>query len=173
MQRETARADEVNRALTGDREAFAALVTGCQGTLYAAAMAILRNEQDALDAVQDAILLAWRKLDTLRERRYFDTWLTRIVIRTAINQRRGRRPSAPLLIEVPAPDASREEIIDIRRAMGALDEKARLCAALYYYEDMPVDAVARATGLTPGTVKSCLRRARLKLRKALEVWDNE
>ncbi len=172
MQRGLIRAAEVGRAVAGDQQAFADLVQGCQRTLYTAAMAILRNEQDALDAVQDAILLAWRKLDTLRERQYFATWLTRIVIRTAINHRRRRRPTAALY-EVPAPESPREEIIDIRRAMDALDEKTRLCAVLYYYEGMSVDGVARAMGMRAGTVKSSLYRARQKLRIALEVWEHE
>ena len=172
MQRGLIRAGDVTHALDGDQEAFSRLVVGCQGTLYAAAMAILRHEQDALDAVQDAILIGWRKLNTLRERRYFDTWMTRIVIRAAIDMRKKRRPAAALS-EVAAPDSPREEILDIRRAMEALDERTRLCAALYYYEGMSTDGVARATGLRPGTVKSTLFRARNKLRTALEVWDDE
>ncbi len=175
MNRAKIQNSQVLSARRGDRQAFSVLVTECQQTLYSAAMAILRNEQDALDAVQDAIFLAWRKLESLREPQYFTTWLTRIVIRTAINLRRRRRPQAALsemVVALPERGPGREAVIDIRRAMCTLDEKTRLCAELYYYEGFSVDEVASATGIRPGTVKSSLFRARKQLREALREEYN-
>ncbi len=172
MQRAETIHSRVTQALAGDQQAFAQLVHDCERTLYAAAMAILHNEQDALDAVQDAILNGWRKLDTLKQRAYFTTWMTRIVVRTAINHARKRQPTAPLY-ELPAPDAAREEIIDVRRAMDGLDEKTRLCATLYYYEGFSIDQIARVVGIRSGTVKSRLFRARQQLRVALEGPEHD
>lgn len=160
----------VERAATGDEQAFAQLVRGCQGTLYAAAMAITKNEQDAQDAVQEAILSGWRKLDTLRERAYFNTWMTRITIRTAINIARRKKPSVPLLTELPAKGVRTDERMDIRRAIEGLDEKTRLATVLFYFEDMSVEQISEAVGARQGTVKSRLHRARAKLREVLEGY---
>jgi RNA polymerase sigma-70 factor (ECF subfamily) len=160
----------VTRASEGDQLAFASLVRKCQGTMYSAAMAILRNEQDALDAMQDAALKAWRKLPSLKEGEYFQTWITRITIRCATDIARKRKPEPLVLTDVPAPREHTSERMDIERAMDALDEKTRLCATLYYLEDMPVEHVARMVGVRVGTVKSRLYRARAKLRQVLEGY---
>ena len=160
----------VTRASEGDELAFAVLVRKCQGTMYSAAMAILRNEQDALDAMQDATLKAWRKLPSLKERAYFQTWITRITIRCATDIARRRKPESPILTDAPAPREHASERVDIERAIAALDEKTRLCVVLYYLEDMPVEHVARAVGARVGTVKSRLHRARAKLRQVLEGY---
>jgi len=160
----------VTRASEGDQLAFASLVRKCQGTMYSAAMAILRNEQDALDAMQDAALKAWKKLPSLKERAYFQTWITRITIRCATDIARKRKPEFSILTDAPAPREHASERVDIERAMDALDEKTRLCATLYYLEDMPVEHVAKAVGARVGTVKSRLHRARAKLRQILEGY---
>lgn len=170
QQERTLDAPLVARASEGDEFAFSSLVRKCQGTMYSAAMAILRNEQDALDAMQDASLKAWRKLPSLKERAYFQTWITRITIRCATDIARKRKPEALFLADVPAPREHASELVDIERAVDALDEKTRLCVVLYYLEDMPVEHVARAVGVHVGTVKSRLHRARAKLRQVLEGY---
>lgn len=171
LQAETKGLRLVEQAQTGDEQAFSELVRACQGTLYAAAFALLANEQDALDAVQEAVLRGWDKLPTLRERAFFTTWMTRITIRTAINISRKRRPTLPLLTELPAGGGRIDERMDIRRAIESLDEKTRLCTVLYYFEDMSVEQVAQAVGARQGTVKSRLHRARERLRRVLEGYQ--
>lgn len=161
----------VARATDGDELAFAALVRKSEGTMFTAAMAILRNEQDALDAMQDAALKAWKKLPTLNEHAYFQTWITRITIHSAIDISRRRKPEVPFLIDVPAPRERTSERLDIERAIDSLDDKTRLCAVLYYLEDMPVEQVAKAVGARVGTVKSRLHRARAKLKQTLEAYE--
>lgn len=163
----------VGLAAAGDERAFAELVRASERTLYAAARAILLNDQDAQDCVQEAILKGWRKLHTLRDGSLFQTWLTRITITTAINMTRPRRRAAPLLVDVPARGERAAERMDVRRAVEALDRKTRVCTVLYYFEDMPVDGIARTLGVRAGTVKSRLFRARAKLRGALEGYDHD
>jgi RNA polymerase sigma-70 factor (ECF subfamily) len=161
------------RAASGDEQAFAELVRACSRTLYQAARAILRSDQDAQDCVQEAILTGWKSLPKLRERRYFTTWLTRITINTAINMTRKRRPNTPLLIDLPARGDRSEERLDIRRAIESLDEKTRLCTVLFYFEDMPIAEIARAVGIRECTVRTRLFRARERLRSVLEGYDHE
>ena len=159
-------------AALGDERAFAELVRVSSRTLYAAARAILRSDQDAQDCVQDAILVGWNKLPTLRDKRYFTTWLTRIAINTAINMTRRRKPGVPLRIDLPARDGRSEEKLDIRRAIESLDQKTRICTVLFYFEDMPTAEIARAIGLRECTVRTRLFRAREKLRGVLEGYDH-
>jgi RNA polymerase sigma-70 factor (ECF subfamily) len=163
----------VELAAAGDEQAFAELVRASDRTLYAAARAILGSDQDAQDCVQEAILKGWQKLDTLRDLSLFRTWLTRIAITTAINMARKKKRGAPLLVDVPAKGERISERMDVRRAVEALDRKARVCAVLYYFEDMSVDEISRALGVRTGTVKSRLFRARGKLRSALEGYEND
>jgi RNA polymerase sigma-70 factor (ECF subfamily) len=159
-------------AAEGDEQAFAELVRASSRTLYSAARAILRSDQDAQDCVQEAILKGWEKLPALRDRRYFTTWLTRITINTAINMTRKRRSSAPLVIDLPAKDEGHEQRLDIRRAVESLDMKTRVCTVLFYFEDMTTAEIAQAIGMREGTVRSRLFRARAKLRNVLEGYDH-
>ena len=162
----------VRRAAMGDQQAFAQLVRPLARTLYAAARAILRDDEDARDCVQEAVFKGWEKLPTLREGRYFATWLTRIAITTAINGGRTRRPRAALPPSLMTPSVAIDERLDIRRAIDKLDARTRACVVRYYFEDMTVEQVARAVGIRQGTVKSRLFRAREKLRGILEGYDH-
>ncbi len=163
----------VERAASGDETAFAELVCASSRTLYAAAKAILRNDQDAQDCVQEAILKGWSKLSKLRDGSYFSTWLTRITINTAISMARKRKPSVSLLTELPVKGSRSEERMDIRRAIESLDQRTRICTVLFYFEDMSTMQIAKATGMREGTIRSRLFRAREKLRNVLEGYDHD
>ncbi len=65
-----------------DKDFFVTEIEKCSGTLYRVAWAILRDDDDCMDAMQDTALKAWEKRHTLREERYFRTWVTRICINT-------------------------------------------------------------------------------------------
>ena len=156
-----------------DAGTFGDNVRGCSSKLYAAALAITRSDADAQDAVQEAICRGWAKLDTLRKPEYFTTWLTRIAINSAINIVRKGKRSAPLLTDIPSSPSGTDERMDVRRAIESLDEQSRICAVLYYFEDMSIAEVARATGTLEGTVKSRLHRARAKLREVLEGYGDD
>lgn len=161
----------VTQAVDGDERAFAELVRDCRSCMYAAAIAITRNEQDALDAVQDALLRGWHKLPGLRQRQYFRTWMTRIAIRCALNITKRRKDTGLLLEEIPAPGSDLARRMDVRKALDGLDEKTRVCALLYYLEDMPIADIAEAVGIRAGTVKSRLFRAREQLREVMKDYD--
>ena len=154
-----------------DRAEFTERVLRSQRVMYLAALAITKNEQDALDAVQEAILIAWRKLPSLRDSAKFGSWIARIAIRRAQTMTRCRKPSAELPDELPATTVGFETRMDVRKAVDSLDERTRLCTMLYYLEDLPISRVAQIAGISEGTVKSRLHRARTKLRLALEGYD--
>ena len=93
----------VKRAMRGNPKAFGTLVEREQEYLYRMAFLYVRQEQDALDVVQESILKAYKSLKTLREPEYFRTWLTKIVINTAQDTLRARQRTAPLEEELTCP----------------------------------------------------------------------
>lgn len=161
----------VERARDGDHDAFGELVRASIGRLDTAARLILRDPELARDAVQEALLKAWRELRRLRDAERFDAWLYRLTINACFDQarRRRRRPieieMAPLftpLVRDPAIDVADRAFVDgiLRR----LDERGRAVVVLHYYLGLPLTEVAATLGIPVGTVKSRLHRALGELR---------
>ena len=153
-----------------DKTEFTAAVLEAEQTLYRVARTMLGSEHDCADAAQQAILRAWEQLGTLRNPRYFKTWLTRILINECnamLRQRQRLAPYEPEIAEsIPAP--APEDHSDLYAALLALDEKYRLPVVLYYLEGFKTREIASMLGVPEGTVKTRLRAAREQLRKDLE-----
>lgn len=152
------------------KQEFAERVLEREKTLYRTARAMLRQEADQKDAVQEAIAKAWCKRGTLRDDSMFATWLTRILINECreILRRQRRivlidRWREDALVTRDAPD-----IGEIDEALDALPEKLRLPTVLHYMEGFPLKDIARALGIPLGTVKARLHDARKALRMELE-----
>ena len=147
---------------------FSREVEAATPTLFRVGFAILRNRTDCEDAAQSAILKAYRNLDALKERRYFRTWLIRILKNECFDLLKRRRPMLDLAeqvnvgyeMDVPDPDLS--------RAFDALTPDERLAVTLYYYEGCRTAEIAALCGVTESTVRSRLHRARAALRSRLE-----
>lgn len=137
-----------------------------QEMLYRVAYTILRNDDACMDALQDTALKAWEKRDTLREPRYFRTWLTRILINTCYDTQRKWRRIVPLR-ELPEPVAPPPDAaLDLM--LGSLPEKWRLPLILFYSEGMSYAEIAQALRLPVATMRSRLYSAKEKLRKELD-----
>ena len=149
------------------RDEFGFRVTARQGRLYRVARGYLRGEHDCMEAVSEAIFKAWQKRDTLRDEKYFDTWLTRILIRECVNVQRRQRRMVPVetLPEAPETPTADEELC---LALDALPQKLRSVTVLHYMEGYGVADVAKILGTTKGAVCSRLSRARDALRAALK-----
>ena len=143
--------------------------------LYWLAKSILNNDEDVKDAVQDAVLTAYEKLDTLRDKKKFKPWIMRILANTAYSMIRRRRPDTDIDIlteELPAPqEGDSEESMALWQAVSGLGESLRTVTVLFYYDDMPIREISRALGITEGTVKARLNRARAKLRIAMSEQE--
>ena len=154
-----------------DRERFVAQVTELQETLYRTARSILRNEQDAQDAVQEAVTQAFARLHTLRDPAKFKPWLLRILVNTCYDACRRRRSTVYLeAVEetLAAPQSDCEERMSLWSAVMRLPEEQRAVVTLFYYEDLPIRAISEVLGVTQGTVKTRLSRARGRLRQMLD-----
>jgi RNA polymerase sigma-70 factor (ECF subfamily) len=171
----------VRLAQRGDAAAFDRLAGARIDRSYRLAVAILRSEPDARDAVQEAFVAAWRQLPKLRDPASFDAWLERIVVnacRMALRHRKVVRvreidvadPPEPRASErsAPAPDDETASVDLVRRALGRLDADKRAILVLHHVEERSVAEIAATLGIPAGTVKWRLHAARAALEKALE-----
>ena len=138
--------------------------------MYRLAMSILCNEDDAADAAQEAILTAFQKLSSLRDRERFQPWLLRILTHQCYAILRQRRRLLPYetLAEQEAPAAC-EQSQDLWQAVCDLSEQLRSVVVLYYYEGFSAREVGEILGISEANVKTRLSRARKRLREQLEV----
>ena len=169
--------DLVEAAQLGDHDAFEALATRASVRLYSLARLILRDADLAQDAVQDALVTAWRKLPSLREPDRFDAWVNRLVVSACADARRKRIRRAP---EVPLIDADRS-VRDSQAAVADRDQlergflrlrtEYRTVIVLHHYLGLHVPEIAEMLGLPDGTVKSRIHYATEVLRAAMEADD--
>lgn len=150
------------------KEEFTCQAEACRGTMYRVSCAYLRQEADQLDAVQEALLKAWKCRNQLKEASYFRTWLTRILIRECVNIQRRQKRMIPSE-EVPAPHiAENGGDTALRDAILLLPENMRIPLVLHYMEGYPVDEIAKILRVPKGTVCSRLSRAREQIKKELK-----
>ena len=156
----------IERAQRGDHDAFAELVETTIARLDAAARLILRDRELAQDAVQDALLRAWRDIRGLRDPGRFDAWLYRLTVHACLDQARRRRRRVvevaldPLQLPGspdPSGDLVRRDLLD--EALRSLDPAHRAVVALHYLLGMPLREVAEVLGIPLGTAKSRLHYA--------------
>jgi RNA polymerase sigma-70 factor (ECF subfamily) len=173
----------VQRCRQGDLVAFGELFNTCQARVYRLAVAILRDEHDAEDVVQDVFLYVFGHINDYRGEAAFTTWLTAITVNRCRDRLRRRKVQRKLR-EALSLDRLREqaggenlsEIID-RRArrhllwslVDRLDDEHRLPVILRYQEGLRCGEVARILGLRVGTVYSRLHTARERLRAMLQA----
>ena len=166
----------VERARRGDHDAFAALAGASIFRLDAAARLILRDPDQAKDAVQETLVRAWRDLPTLRSPDRFDAWLHRLLYRACIDEarrvRRHRFDVELTPIDAQSIDDTTSSMADrdqLERGFGRLEPEARALIVLHHYLDMPLPEVALVLGIPLGTAKSRLHRALGSMRAALDA----
>jgi RNA polymerase sigma-70 factor (ECF subfamily) len=171
----SAKADLVERARAGDHAAFAVLAKSSFGRMYGAAKLILRDQDRAEDAVQEAMLQAWRHVAALRDPEAWDAWLYRLTVRACYRQaRRGAGKDVialDLAAERPAPGSDfAGTVVERERIMAALSGlvlEQRAVIVLHFYLDLPLTHAAAVMGVPVGTAKSRLHRALEALRATL------
>lgn len=154
----------------GDAEAFPALVRRHQDRLWAVALRTLGDREEAADAVQDALLSAYRSAATYRGDAKVTTWLHRVVVNACLDRvRRAKaRPTVPMPEGGGPADprdrlGDRETALEIESALATLPVEQRAALVLVEIHGLPVDDVAAVLGVPAGTVKSRCSRGRARL----------
>ena len=169
--------DLVVRAQAGDVDAFSALTAGRTDRLYAVARLILRHDELAADAVQDALLGAWLDLRGLRDPDRFDAWLHRLLVRACYRAARRRRDREVVELtlgrafEPATPDAQRAVAVrdQLERGFRRLSAEQRAVIVLHHYLGLSLVESAEVLAIPLGTMQSRLSRATQAMRAALEA----
>ena len=174
--------DDRDRALLaahveGDPDAFGALVLLHRDRLWAVALRTLADREEAADALQDALLSAYRSAATFRGDARVTTWLHRVVVNACLDRvrRRQARPTVPLPERDGVADpvdrrdvlAERETAMEVEAAMAALPVDQRVAILLVDVHGLPVEQAAAVLGVPTGTVKSRCSRGRARLALSL------
>ena len=139
----------------------------CERLLYHISYAMLKNNQDCADAVQEALLQAWAHRSTLRSMDTFKPWLTKILVNTCKTMLRKSRRAAFVELSELLPAAEKADYMVLYDALDELPPEMRAATVLYYFEGFSVKEVAGMVGVHESTVKSRLLYARRKLRDKL------
>lgn len=126
--------------------------------LYHISYAMLRNESDCEDAVQEALLRAWQKRGTLRDMAAFRSWLCRIVANTCTEllRRKQRTTLTDIPEEMPAPQSDAIDHMAVMDALAELTPQMRVCMTLHYLDGWRVSEIAQMLDIPEGTVKTRL-----------------
>lgn len=181
----------VARAQDGDPAAFEQLVRAYEAELFRLGYRMLGDRGDAQDAVQESMILAWRRLPSLRDPQVFRAWIYQLMTRRCLNvlrvqARRGTDVSSGPDFETktaagtalgagspqsPAATAQAGALMDgLTVALSALPSEQRACWVLHELHDLSYPAIAYAIGVPVSTVRGRIARARVQLAKGMKAW---
>jgi RNA polymerase sigma-70 factor, ECF subfamily len=168
--------DLVESARRGDEAAFMALVRPRSDRLFGIAQRVLRDVDRAEDALQDALVIAWRDLRGLRDPDRFDAWLHRLLVNVCVRQAsRERRRTVPLrVLPVDGPAAPDElsMIVDrdlLERGFRRLPPEQRAILVLHHFVGYAPAEIAALLEIPPGTARSRLHNAHRAIRASLDA----
>ncbi|MGP8001160.1 MAG: RNA polymerase sigma factor SigM [Streptosporangiaceae bacterium] len=180
-QAEPSDAELLRRHVSGDQEAFGILFVRHRDRLWAVALRTLGDPDEAADALQDAMISAFRRAADFRGESAVTTWLHRIVVNACLDRmrRRAARPALSggealdALARTPLEDADRDTKLDVLAALRTLVPEQRAALVLVDMLGYPVADTAEILGVSPGTVKSRCARGRARLLPQLAHLRNQ
>jgi RNA polymerase sigma-70 factor, ECF subfamily len=163
----------VRAHVAGDRDAFAELVRRHRDRLWAVALRTLGDREEAADAVQDALVSAYRSAERFRGDSAVTTWLHRIVVNACLDRvrRRQARPTVPLpehevgmtAVRGAATPYDSDTVLTVQAALAQLPAEQRVALVLLDMQGYSVSEIARMLGVAEGTIKSRCARGRARL----------
>ena len=159
----------VKLAKKHDKLAFAELMQGHMQEMYKVGLAILMNDEDVADAVSETILNCFEKLNTLREDKYFKTWMTRILINKCRDIRNQRIETVDISEHEELAFHEDESNLEIKEAIEQLDEKYRVPIMMFYGDGYSTKEIAAILNVPVSTIQTRLSRGRAQLAR---YFDN-
>ncbi len=179
----------VEAALKGNESAFSALYESTQRDMYYIALKYMKNEEDAMDVLQDSYIKAWQSLATLKDPASFRAWFGRIVANTAKNALAKKRPMLFSQLEgendegeqfaldiedeksefQPERSYTQKETQElVHELIDSLSDEQRLCILMYHLDDQSIKDIAETFGISENTVKSRLLYGRKAIKAKAE-----
>jgi RNA polymerase sigma-70 factor (TIGR02954 family) len=159
----------VKKAIKGNDDAFLQLIQTYKVDLYKTALSFLRNEEEALEAIQEVTYRAYKGIRKLKEVSYFKTWLIRIMINYCNDQlkkQKGVVINEEVLKSIGVSENHSE--LELKDVMLGLDDRSREILTLKYFHDLKIKDIAETMQCPEGTVKTWLNKALKALREKLE-----
>ena len=145
-------------------------IKNLENGMYRLSYSILKNEEDAQDAVQEAIYNAYKKLETLKDKRKFKSWIYKIVTNTSFEILRNKKN----YIDIEHENIAAEKIdidtnLTLWKAVQGLEQPYRTTITLFYYEDMSIKEISEITGSKVDAIKKQLSRGRDKIKEVIDI----
>ena len=172
--------DLIRAAQSGDRDALVTLLRDIENHVYRTAYYVLGNEQDAMDASQEALMRIYTKINSYEQKAQFKTWVQRIVTNVCIDKFRRAKPTISIdehNMVFSTSNNVEEEVMsayvaqDIQEAIDKLPDHHRAVVVLRYLQDFSYNEIADSLNLPLNTVKSYLFRARQQLQTLLPDYQ--
>lgn len=169
----------IKKAIKGDRLSYEKLIKNNKEYLYKLAFLYVKNEQDALDILQETVYKGFLNIKKLKNIQFFNTWISRILINTSIDFIKKRERTTTTLITdnsvyIESNISKIESNIDLYNAIDLLKPEYKTVIILKYFEDMKIDRISEVLDIPQNTVKTYLKRGRESLSRILkEDYLNE
>ena len=168
----------IKESMKGNKESFGILIKNNKEYLYKMAFLYVKDEQDALEVIHETVYRAFLNIEKLKKAKFFNTWITRILINVSIDflKRKGKNQmldeSTPIIKEKC--EISTEEKLDLYNAIDLLNDNYKTVIIMMYFNDMKIKDISKVMETPENTVKTYLRRAKQALGEVLkEGYLNE
>lgn len=168
----------IKESMKGNKESFGILIKNNKEYLYKMAFLYVKDEQDALEVIHETIYRAFLNIEKLKKAKFFNTWITRILINVSIDflKKKGKNEmldeSTPIRKEKC--EISTEEKLDLYNAIDLLNDNYKTVIIMMYFNDMKIKDISKVMEIPENTVKTYLRRAKQALGEVLkEGYLNE
>ncbi|EDS80905.1 sigma-70 family RNA polymerase sigma factor [Clostridium perfringens] len=168
----------IKESIKGNKESFGILIKNNKEYLYKMAFLYVKDEQDALEVIHETVYRAFLNIEKLKKAKFFNTWITRILINVSIDflKKKGKNEmldeSTPIIKEKC--EISTEEKLDLYNAIDLLNDNYKTVIIMMYFNDMKIKDISKVMEIPENTVKTYLRRAKQALGEVLkEGYLNE
>ena len=154
---------DLEKAMAGDKEAFSRIIIQNKESMYKTAIVILKNEDDAYDALQEALIKMYSNISKLQNKEMFKYWSKRIIINSCYDLINKNKKVVNITTKLTDDVLMLPKGQKLVKILENIEPDLRLTVTLYYYDELSIKEISKVLNIPEGTVKSRLARARGKL----------